>query len=404
MVGLQRNYKPLRWLTAMCLAAIVSGCGSGGGDGGSGGTGTLGVSLTDAPACGFDAVNVTVSKVRVHMGSDAQEDTGEWSEITLNPARKINLLDLTNGVLEYLGETTLPAGHYTQMRLVLLANSGSSPVNNSVVLSSGTPAGEIALITPSAVQSGLKLIHEFGVAAGQRVDLVLDFDACKSVVWLGNGGFLLKPVIKVIPTELNGITGFVDVSVLGSNVTVSAQANGAVVRSTVPNPLTGAFFLARLNSGNYDVVVTADNHAAAVIQAVPVVSSTSIVAVSTDAVAISMPASLARNISGSAFLVPSGANDEIVFVTAKQVFGGGVTVTVKSRAADPLFGAYLLTLPIGAPLFGQYGTGALPIAFAEQPALAGQYTVEASATGYQSQSFSHDISAADAIQDFTLIP
>lgn len=400
----QRSFKPLVWFTALCLAVIVSGCGSGGdgGSGSSGGSGTLGVSLTDAPACGFDAVNVTVSKVRVHMGSDADEDAGGWSEITLDPARKINLLDLTNGVLEYLGETTLPAGRYTQMRLVLLANSGSSPVSNSVVLSSGTPSGEIALITPSAVQSGLKLIHGFDVAAGQRVDLVLDFDACKSVVRLGNGGFLLKPVIKVIPTELNGITGFVDASLQGTNVTVSAQANGAVVRSTVPNPLTGAFFLARMQPGNYDVVVTADNHATAVIQAVPVVSSASIVAVSTDAEAISLPASLARNISGSAFLIPSGANDEILFVTAKQTFGGG-TVAVKSDQADPFFDTYLLNLPVSAPLLGQYGTGALPIAFAEQPALAGQYTVEASAAGYQTQSSDHDISSADAIQDFILV-
>ncbi|HUF22455.1 MAG TPA: DUF4382 domain-containing protein [Burkholderiales bacterium] len=404
MHGFKTILKPLAWFTALCLAAMVAGCGSGsgGGDGGGGGTGTLGVSLTDAPACGFDAVNVTVSKVRVHMGSDANDNAGGWSEISLSPPRKINLLDLTNGVLEYLGETALPAGHYTQLRLVLLANSGSSTVSNSVVLSSGTPGGEIALITPSAVQSGLKLNHGFDVAAGRRVDLVLDFDACKSVVKLGNGGFLLKPVIKVIPTELNGITGFVDASLQGTNVTVSAQANGTVVRSTVPNPSTGAFFLARLNSGNYDVVVTADNHVTAVIHAVPVLSSTSIVAVSTNAEAITMPASATRNISGSVFLIPAGANDEIAFVTAKQTFGSG-TVTVQSNAADPFSDAYLLTLPVGAPLFGQYGAGALPIAFAEQSLLAGQYTVEASAAGYRTQSFEHNIFAAGATQDFILV-
>jgi len=389
----------LRWFTALLLAAFVAGCGNGGG-----GSGTLGVSLTDAPACGFDAVNVTVSKVRAHQSGAASENAGGWSEIALSPARKINLLDLTNGVLESLGETTLPAGHYAQLRLVLGANNGSSPPNNSVVLSSGTPGGEIALVTPSAVQSGIKLIHEFDVAAGQRVDLVLDFDACKSVVTRGNGSYALKPVIKVIPTVLNGISGFVDTSLLGSNVMVSAQQNGVVVQSTAPSAQTGEFFLARLAPGNYDVVITADSGATAVIDAVPVASSTSIVMVSTHATPISLPASTTQNIRGNATLNPASTTEEVIFVAGKQTFVSGPTVTVKSQAADLLSGAYTLILPVDEPLLGQYGAGALPIVLAAQPAPAGQYAVEASATGYQTQSVSKNIPAATATQDFTLVP
>lgn len=37
----------------------------------SGGTGTLNVSMTDAPACGFDNVWVTVAKVRAHQSDSA---------------------------------------------------------------------------------------------------------------------------------------------------------------------------------------------------------------------------------------------------------------------------------------------------------------------------------------------
>src|SRR5450756_442741 len=88
--------KSLTWLMASLLAALVTGCGSGGGAA----PGTLGVSLTDAPACGFDAVNVTVVKVRVHQSSSATDTDAGWTDITLNPARKINLLNLTNGVLD----------------------------------------------------------------------------------------------------------------------------------------------------------------------------------------------------------------------------------------------------------------------------------------------------------------
>ncbi len=100
----------------LLLTAFVAGC-SGGGDGGGGATaqpGTLGISLTDAPACGFNQVNVTVSRVRVHQSDNASENAAGWTDITLNPPRKINLLDLNdptqpNLALESLGETALAA-------------------------------------------------------------------------------------------------------------------------------------------------------------------------------------------------------------------------------------------------------------------------------------------------------
>ena len=397
--------KQAGWLMALLLSAFLAGCGGGGGSGAAG-SGTLGVSLTDAPACGFDAVNVTVAQVRVHQSDAASDSDGGWSEITLSPARKINLLDLTNGELDFLGETSLPAGRYTQLRLMLAANTGASLVSNSVVLSSA-PGTQIALRTPSAVQSGLKVVHGFDVAAGQRVDLVLDFDACKSVVALGNGGFLLKPVIKVIPAALNGINGFVAQALLGRNVMVSAQMDGTVVRSTSPNMTTGAFFLARLDPGNYAVVITADDSATAVIDAVPVPTSTSVVAISTNAAPIALPPSTARTISGTAILTPASTTDEAVFVAAKQTVGSlpPVTATVKTQSAEMPAGNYVLTLPAGAPQFGRYVIGGtLPIPLVAQTAAAGQYVVEASATGYQSQSFTKDISTANATQDFALNP
>ena len=206
---MQKHKKNFALWFAVLFVIFAAGCGGGNSSGSSQGTsqqGTLSVSLTDATASGFDHVYVTVSKVRVHQSASAAENDAGWSDITLNPARKIDLLSLTNGVLEELGQTSLPAGHYTQLRLVLSANTGAVPAN-SVVLSGDTK--EIPLDTPSAVQSGIKLINEFDVAPGQRVDLVLDFDALKSIVRRGNGTYGLKPVIRVLPTVLTGIGGFI---------------------------------------------------------------------------------------------------------------------------------------------------------------------------------------------------
>jgi hypothetical protein len=394
------------WAAVLTLGFLTA-CGSSGDDAAA--PGAVSVSLTDGPACGFDAVNVTVSKVRIHQSDSASDHAGGWTDITLNPPRKINLLDLNdptqpNLALEHLGETPLPAGHYTQLRLLLVPNNGSSPPANSVVLSGTT--NEIPLVTPSAIQSGIKLVHQFDVPPGQQVDLLLDFDACHSIVRTGNGILILKPVIKVIPFVLNGIDGFVDTALLGNNVVVSAQSGGNIIRVTRPNS-AGKFFLAHLDASVYTVVFTADAHVTQVITGVPVPSVTSITTVSTSGAPITLGVSPTHNISGMVTLNPP-TDDETVFVAAQQTFSGAI-VTVKSQPAmlvdDPPSGdfSYSLTLPTGAPLLGSYGTP-LPITFTAPPGIAGQYAVQASAAGYTSQSFNKDISAADQIQNFALIP
>jgi hypothetical protein len=401
-----KNIKPFSssksrtWMTASVLAALVAGCGGGGGDGGSSTSGTLGVSLTDAPACGFDEVNVTVTKVRVHQSSSAGENDGGWTDITLSPARKINLLDWNNGGITALGETPLAAGHYSQLRLVLDPNTSNGLANSIVLVGSNT---ETPLVTPSAVQSGIKLVKEFDVASGQRVDLLMDFDACKSIVKRGNGVYALKPVIRVVPFVLNGINGFVDTAMLSSGVMVTAQQNGVIVQTTAPNTTTGEFFLARLPAGSYDVVLTANGRSTAVIAGVLVATSTSVVPVSNTVTRITMPTSLNRTVSGTAVLNPVSTT-ELAYVAAKQTFGSAPTVTVKSMAADDLNGgAYSLSLPVGEPLLGSFNT-VLPINFTVQAGMAGKYSVAASATGYQTQSFSKDISVANATQAFVLVP
>lgn len=405
----------------LLLALLIVGCDNSGGSGT--GTGTLGVSLTDAPACGFDAVNVTVSKVRVHQSSSATDHTPGWTDITLNSPRKINLLDLNdptqpNLALDSLGDTPLEAGHYTQLRLVLVPNSNNphSPFSNSVVLSGTTT--EIALDTPSGIQTGIKLIHQFDVGSGQRVDLVLDFDACKSVVTRGNGTYTLKPVIKVIPIVLNGIQGFVDRSLLASNVVVSAQVNGEIVRATRPNTATGEFFLARLGASaypaQYDVVITADGHAIAVIAAIPVASSTSITTISTSVVPFTLLTSTSQSLTGTVTLNPVD-DGGTVLVAAKQTLNPGPAVTVKWQVATLLTGnpignySYALTLPVAAPSLGQYST-TLPITLtaAAQSAVAGVYTAEGSAqtdtTAYTIQTPSPLTVNIPATQNFTLTP
>jgi hypothetical protein len=270
-------------------------------------------------------------------------------------------------------------------------NNGNQPTANWIVLEGQDPTNpnnRIPLETPSGIQSGIKLIHQFTVNSGQRVDLLLDFDACKSVNQTGNGKYKLKPVIKVIPFVLNGIEGFVDTNLLASHVVVSAQLSGDIVRAAMPNadplpnPNRGKFLLTHLTPGiTYDVVITADNHATAVISGVPV-SSTSFTTISTSSTPFTLGTSLTQSISGPVNLDNPPDDEGSVIVTARQTLNGGPTVTVQSMVATVLNAAlpigdyiYNLILPIGAPSLAAYGPLPITPNVSGQASAAGIYTV-----------------------------
>src|SRR6187402_1697446 len=163
------DMKPLNLALPLAIAAALAGCG-----GSDSSTGTMRLSLTDAPACGYDNVWVTVEKVRVHQSGGASDNDAGWSEVVLPTPQRIDLLTLTNGTLLPLGQTELPAGIYTQMRLVL----GNTPppgwpagtLANSI---KPTGAEETALTTPSGQQSGLKMNVNLDVPAGQVADFAI---------------------------------------------------------------------------------------------------------------------------------------------------------------------------------------------------------------------------------------
>ena len=221
-----------RRASVFAAAALLAACGGGSDSGGSStAMGTLRLALTDAPACGYDQVNVAIERIRVHTSSTAQDGDAGWSEMVLTPAKRVDLLSLTNGVLEELGSTSLPAGRYTQMRLVLASNLGPGGMANSVVPSGGR---EMPMETPSGAQTGLKMNVNIEVAANQLADFVIDFDACRSVVHAGHSGrHLLKPVLSVMPrvtTASNAVQGYVAGALAMGRTAVTLQKDAAVVR------------------------------------------------------------------------------------------------------------------------------------------------------------------------------
>ncbi|WP_048439699.1 DUF4382 domain-containing protein [Caenimonas sp. SL110] len=390
-----RWVRGLQWSAAAVAAAVLAACGGGGGGGSSAAAdGTLRVALTDAPSCGYDHVWVTVEKVRVHQSSSAADaDTG-WAEITLATPRRVDLLALTNGALEELGSTQLAAGSYSQIRLVLSANSGTNATANAVQPTGGAVT---ALTTPSGQQSGLKLQANFVVASGQTADLVLDFDACKSVVKAGNSGqYILKPVMTVLPRVTSStIQGAVATTLPLAKTTVAAQQNGVTVRSTTPDA-TGNFALPYLPIGTYTLVITSDAHATGVVTGVPSGSTPTVV--STPTTAITLPTSTMADIGG---VVTSGTAIPPVLVTdatarALQALTGGPTIEVASKPVDGLLASYQFRVPVAAPVKAAYAAGSA-LTWTADTAGAGKYTIQIQAPGRATQDKPADVSASSAV-------
>ena len=145
-------------------------------------TGSLQLRVTDAPG-DATAVLVTVSSVQVNV-QDAPDDDASWITVVEGP-ETFDLVAL-DGVEAILGESELAAGKYGQIRLEV---------------------GEVEIVTPEGtltarVPSGtLKLVGGFVIEAGAVTGVTIDFDLDKSLVRQGNGGFLFKPVVKLIITE-----------------------------------------------------------------------------------------------------------------------------------------------------------------------------------------------------------
>lgn len=386
---------------ALTVSALLVACGGGGGTD-TPGTGTMRLSLTDAPACGYDSAFVTVEKVRVHRSSSAADDDAGWSEVVLGTPQRVDLLTLTNGSLLPLGQTELPAGRYTQMRLVLASNTPADPLANAI-----TPTGgqQTALTTPSGQQSGLKMNVDLDVPAGQVADFAIDFDACRSFVKAGSSGkYLIKPVLSVIPILSSAgqrIVGFVDPSLVTDGATVSAQLGGTPVRATPPDA-TGRFELYPVLPGTYDLVITASGRVNAVMTGVPVAETTSTV-IGSDAARLNTSISASTATASGVVSVGGDPADTEASVRAMQTLTGGPTIEVGYSAADPTTGVYSMTLPGGPPARLAYAAGATSFAFVGDGTTAGVYRLEASAPGSAMQTF--DITLPpDVLKDFNLAP
>lgn len=226
----------------LALSAVLFAVTSCQNEGSSDGNATLKVHLTDAPAK-YDKVEVDIQKLELGK-SDS-----EWKTLNMAKSGIYNLLDLNNGVDVLLGETVLPAGTVTQMRLIL----GSE----NYVTVDGV---RYPLATPSAQQSGIKLNWMETLQPDGAYEIWLDFDADKSVVKQGNGNYLLKPVIRIFSKETDGqIKGYVAPAEAQTTVKLLNATTNEEMMTAIPEA-NGYFMLRGIPEGSYKLLYDASDN------------------------------------------------------------------------------------------------------------------------------------------------
>jgi len=383
---------------AVATATLVA-CGGGSG---ASGEGTLKLAMTDSPACGFDHVYVTVNKIRIHTSATAGDNDSGWREVLVPSPQKTDLLGLTNGALQELGSLPLPAGRYSQVRLVL----SDTAMANSLVLSSA-PDSEIALTTPSGQQSGYKLQAHFDVVANQVADMVLDFDACKSIVRAGNSGqYNLKPVVAVTKRLTTQIEGHVDPAI-ASSVVVSTRDPDNQMRATVPDS-SGKFVLAYLpENTSYTVVVSGTGRTTAAITGVPVSTAIGSTVLNSAASPIAPPASATATVTGTVLNTNNTPLPE-ASVNVQQTLSTGQALDVAWGHVDPVTPQYSLRLPLAAPLTAPYIGNGGALVFSADSVTPELYQVYGAAAGYSMQTTSPAVTLgvenSTTTKDLTLAP
>jgi hypothetical protein len=215
--------------------------------------------LVDAPG-DYEEVNVEIIDIQYN----SSEGEKGWKSFTPENGYpiQVDLTKLIAGNDLLLTDEIIPAGTFKQIRLILSDN-------NTVLLEGGTTP--VHLDTPSAEQSGLKIMLDENLEGGSSYTFILDWDVQRSIVKAGNSGkYILKPVIRANAEVNSGTLGGQvvadplrdddNITQPLANVVVGVYTlEGALVTQTQTNDL-GNFLIHGLKAGEYKVKIATDTY------------------------------------------------------------------------------------------------------------------------------------------------
>lgn len=200
-------------------AVVLAGCGgSGSASPDVATTGFLSLGVSDGPVHNAEKVCITFNEIELKSAS-------ETTLISLDPARKINLLDFQGAnAAPLLIDEEVTAGDYQWMRLGIDAVRGTMGGAGHTGGADGTECDGDAsyiimdggtvhnLYVPSGANTGLKLVRGFTVPVNGSPDFTAEFDLGKSITAPPgqDPDVKLKPVIRLVNnTEVGTLTGMV---------------------------------------------------------------------------------------------------------------------------------------------------------------------------------------------------
>jgi len=215
--------------------------------------------LVDAPG-DYEEVNVEIIDIQYN----SKEGEKGWKSFTPENGYpiQVDLTKLIAGNDLLLTDEIIPAGTFKQIRLILSDN-------NTVLLEGETTP--VHLDTPSAEQSGLKIMLDENLEGGSSYTFILDWDVQRSVVKAGNSGkYILKPVIRANAEVSSGtLGGQVVADPLSdddnitqplANVVVGVYTQeGVLITQTQTNDL-GNFMIHGLKAGEYKIRIATDTY------------------------------------------------------------------------------------------------------------------------------------------------
>ena len=226
--------------TVLLFTLLILGCDDAGDGDVTSGSGTFKIEVFDSPPPdSVENIFITIKEVSVHKAG------GGWDTLS-QPEVTLDFLELINGVTASLVDEPLESGDYTQLRLVV-ADSNTVVINGE----------SYPLKIPSGTETGIKLNLNFTILDDEIIEVMVDFDASKSITWTP-GKYLLSPVFKVFKKVLSGtIAGSVKDSAGTGIVNAVVTAMGSSDDVSTVTDSTGAYKLILLED-SYSLEASAD--------------------------------------------------------------------------------------------------------------------------------------------------
>ena len=198
-------------------AVVLAGCGGSGPElDETASTGFLSLGVSDGPIHSAQKVCITFNEIELKSAS-------ETTIITLDPVRKVNLLDFQGAnAAPLLIDEEVTAGDYQWMRLGIDAVRGSNGgLGDSGGMDCDGDASYIVmddemvynLYVPSGANTGLKLVSGFTVPVNGSPDFTAEFDLARSITAPPglDPDVVLRPVIRLVNNiDVGTLAGVVD--------------------------------------------------------------------------------------------------------------------------------------------------------------------------------------------------